>query len=308
MPNPALRRLGFSDKDRVVILHADDIGMCQATLPALDDLVQAGLLSSASTMVPCPWFPQVAAFCQAHPGVDMGVHLTTTCEYAGYRWGPLTTRDPASGLIEGDGCFHRTSAAAGEAGQVGAIRQEMEAQLARARAAGVDVTHIDSHMLTAWHPKALPAYVELARGARLPLFLLRPVPELWQGLTHDGWIPAGEQTPALGLWLGSELEAEGWPLADHVFMMPLDRPDDRVALAKQALDSLPPGITHFVLHPAVDTPELRAITSDWPSRVADHQAFTSEELRSHVRRSGVQVIGYRALGDLLRAEKGTGGS
>jgi predicted glycoside hydrolase/deacetylase ChbG (UPF0249 family) len=307
MLNPALRRLGFSDKDRVVILHADDVGMCQATLPALDDLVQAGLLSSASTMVPCPWFPQVAAFCQTHPGVDMGVHLTTTCEYTGYRWGPLTTRDPASGLMEGDGCFHRTAAAAGESGRPAAVRQEMQAQLDRARAAGVDVTHVDSHMLTAWHPKALPAYVELARGARLPLFLLRPVPEVWQRLSHDGWTLAGEETAALGLRIGSELEAEGWPLVDHVFMMPLDRPDDRVALAKQVLDALPPGITHFVLHPAVDSPELRAITPDWPSRVADYRAFTSSEWRSHVRHSGLQVMGYRALRDLLRAGEGKAG-
>jgi hypothetical protein len=64
-------------------------------------------------------------------------------------------------------------------------------------------------------------------------------------------------------------------------------------------EALPPGLTHFVLHPAVDTPELRAITPDWPSRVADYQAFSSRELREYVRRSGVQVIGYGELRDLL---------
>lgn len=30
-PNPVLRRLGFSDCDRVALIHTDDIGMCQAT-------------------------------------------------------------------------------------------------------------------------------------------------------------------------------------------------------------------------------------------------------------------------------------
>jgi len=112
---------------------------------------------------------------------------------------------------------------------------------------------------------------------------------------------------ALALQLGSELEAGGWPLLDGAFMMPLDSPDERVAHAKRALDALPPGITHFVIHPAVDSPELRAITPDWPSRVADYEAFTSEGLRRHVRRSGLQVIGYRALRDLLRAGEGTAG-
>lgn len=307
MANPALRKLGFADTDRVAILHADDVGMCQATLPALEGLLQAGLLSSAAAMVSCPWFPLLAALCRDHPGVDMGVHLTTTCEYTAYRWGPLTTRDPATGLMEGDGCFHRTAAAAGAAGRPAAIRQEVEAQLARAWAAGVDVTHVDSHMLTAWHPRALPGYVDLARRARLPLFLVRPLPERWQGLADGGWIPPGGQVAALALQLGSELEAGGWPLLDGAFMMPLDSPDERVAHAKRALDALPPGITHFVIHPAVDSPELRAITPDWPSRVADYEAFTSEGLRRHVRRSGLQVIGYRALRDLLRAGEGTAG-
>ena len=109
MTNPALRRLGFAGDDRVAIIHADDVGMCQATLPAFADLMDAGLISSAATMVPCPWFAQVAAFCRGSDAVDMGVHLTTTCEYTGYRWGPLSTRDPASGLIEGDCCFYRTA-------------------------------------------------------------------------------------------------------------------------------------------------------------------------------------------------------
>jgi predicted glycoside hydrolase/deacetylase ChbG (UPF0249 family) len=299
MTNPALRRLGFSDEDRVVILHADDVGMCQATLPALADLVDAGLLSSAATMVPCPWFPEVAAFCRGTPATDMGVHLTTTCEYTSYRWGPLSTRDPASGLMDDDGGFHHTAGAAAEFGQPAAVQREIEAQLARAKAAGIDVTHLDSHMLTAWQPKFLPGFVSLARRNRLPLCVLRPEPDAWHSLGDEGWIPAGEQMVALALDQGRVLESDGWPLIDHVFMMPLDKPEERVEMAKRALDSLPAGITHFVLHPSVDTPELRAITSDWPSRVADYHAFTSRELQAHVRRSDLHVIGYRALRDLL---------
>jgi predicted glycoside hydrolase/deacetylase ChbG (UPF0249 family) len=299
MTNPALRRLGFAGDDRVAIIHADDVGMCQATLPAFADLLDAGLISSAATMVPCPWFAEVAAFCRGSVTVDMGVHLTTTCEYTSYRWGPLSTRDSASGLMEGDGCFYRTAATAAEFGQPVAVQREMEAQLTRAMEAGIAVTHIDSHMLTAWYPKFLTGYVSLARRNRLPLFLLRPEPGAWRSLAAGGWLPAGEQIRLLALDQARDLEADGWPLIDQVFAMPLDRPDDRVELAKRALDALPPGITHFVLHPAVDTPELRAITGDWPSRVADHRAFTSRELQAHVRRSGLHVIGYRALGALL---------
>jgi hypothetical protein len=82
-------------------------------------------------------------------------------------------------------------------------------------------------------------------------------------------------------------------------MLPLDQPADRVEQAKRAFDTLPPGLTHFIIHPAQDTPELRAITPDWQSRVADYQAFTSSELRSYVEGSGLHVVGYRALRELL---------
>ena len=91
---------------------------------------------------------------------------------------------------------------------------------------------------------------------------------------------------------------------DHMAMMPLDEPAHRVETAKRLFDALPPGLSYFILHPAMDTPELRAIAPDWPNRVADYEAFTSPELRDYVRDSGIHVIGYRALRDLMRAAKG----
>ena len=91
--NPILAHLGFRPDDRVVIIHADDLGMCHATIPAVAELFDAGLVSSAATMVPCPWFPAVAAYARANPAVDIGVHATLTCEWDACRWGPLSTRE-----------------------------------------------------------------------------------------------------------------------------------------------------------------------------------------------------------------------
>ncbi|HEX2905218.1 MAG TPA: hypothetical protein VHO69_00050, partial [Phototrophicaceae bacterium] len=96
-----------------------------------------------------------------------------------------------------------------------------------------------------------------------------------------------------------ELEAQGVPLLDHVAGMPLDHSEDRVEVAKAIFDALPVGIGHLYLHPAQDTPELRALCSDWRCRVADYQAFLSPVLRDHIRNQGIQVIGYRALKDLM---------
>jgi predicted glycoside hydrolase/deacetylase ChbG (UPF0249 family) len=298
-PNPVLRKLGFSDDDRVAIIHADDIGMCQATLPAFAELVEFGLVSSGAVMVPCPWFPQAAAYCRQTPGVDVGVHLTLTSEWETYRWGPISTRDPASGLMDGEGYFHERSEQVQENGDATAAQRELEAQVSRALTAGIDVTHVDTHMGAVAHPKFFPAYLQTGLPRRLPMM----IPRLDEAGFREVGLDAGSAVFAASMI--QELEAQGLPLLDRVVGLPLEEePGDRMALVKGTLDSLPPGLTHLFSHPAVDTPELRAITPRWRSRVADFYAFSSTELRDHVRASGVQVIGYRVLRELMPAAVG----
>ena len=303
--NPALKELGYDERDRVVIIHADDIGMCQATLPALTDLLDAGLMSSAAAMVPCAWFPEVAAFCRGNRDVDMGVHLTLTCEYHGYRWGPVSTRDPASGLMDEDGYFHFGPDGVNAHAEPEAAARELAAQLDRAGRAGLDVTHIDNHQISAFHPRFLDAYTGLAMQARLPLLFLRLDVAGWQALAQAVGLAFNRETASHLADAAHALEAKGMPVADFATMLPLDKPEDRVDQARWMFEELPAGLTHFVLHPAVDTPELRAIAPDWPSRVADYEAFTSRELREFVRRLGIQILGYRELKELVR-DRGKG--
>jgi len=293
--NPVLKRLGFGNDDRVVIIHADDIGMCQATVSAYADLQEVGLVSSASTMVPCGWFPLTAAYCRQHSEADMGVHLTLTGGSDGYRWGPISTRDPASGLLDDEGYMHRQTEQAQAHGDPAAAQRECEMQVARASAAGIDVTHVDTHMGTVAHPKFAPGYVQTALKHGVPMMMLRRDEAGWRQMGFDS------ETAAVAAQLVQQLEAQGLPLLDNLFMMPLDQPSDRMELARKELGALPPGLTHFIIHPGHDTAELRAAApSNWPSRVADYQAFASAELKDWVRDSGLQVIGYRPLRDLMR--------
>jgi predicted glycoside hydrolase/deacetylase ChbG (UPF0249 family) len=293
-PNPLLKKLGFAKTDRLAIIHADDVGMCQATLTALADLFDFGLVSSAATMVPCAWFPSLAKYCREHPQADVGVHTTLNCEWTAYRWGALSTCDPASGLLDGDGYMHQGPPATYEHATPEAVQAEIQAQLQRALAAGVDVTHIDTHMGTVIHPKYAYGYVQLAVEHRLPAMIPRIDAA---GLEKMGLDPA---TAAAQAEFIQQLEEQGMPMVDAVIGMPLDQPEGQLEIAKKLLGELPAGITHFILHPAADTPELRALAPDWASRAANYRTFLSEELREFVRRAGIQVIGYRALRNLLR--------
>jgi chitin disaccharide deacetylase len=287
--NPVLRHLGFAATDRVVVIHADDIGMCQATLPAFVDLLTAGLVSSGSVMVPCPWFPQVAALLRACPTADLGLHVTLTSEWATYRWGPLTTRDPATGLLDEDGYFPRDTETLWQNIDITAAYTEMQAQVARARQAGLEFTHLDSHMFAHFEPRLLPPYVALGFAEAVPALVVR----------H--WSYSEQYAPQIARWI-RHWEDQGMPIFDHVTgSPPASWQDDRLQQAKALLDAVSPGLTCFLVHAACDTPELRAMAPDWPFRVADHAAFQSAELSNHIRQTGIQVIGYRVLRDAMRS-------
>ncbi len=266
-PNPVLRRLGFSDTDRVAIIHTDDIGMCQASIQAFADLNDAGLISSGAVMVTCPWFLAAARYAREHPKADLGVHLTLTSEWDLYRWGPISTRNPSSGLIDPQGYFYHRTEEAQEHGEPEAVQVEIEAQVARAVAAGMKATHADTHMGVLGHSKYMLGYLKMGISRRLPFMMFRMDEAAWREQGIDA------ETAHQVTQLVCVLEDLGVPLMDQIAGMPLDHPDEQLSLAKSMFDALPAGITHFIIHPSVDTPELRAITPDWPSRVANYQTF-----------------------------------
>jgi predicted glycoside hydrolase/deacetylase ChbG (UPF0249 family) len=292
-PNPVLKKLGFSNTDRLVIIHTDDIGMCQASVQAYADLWENGTISSGAIMMPCPWAAAAAEYCRAHPGVDMGIHATLTAEWDTYRWRPLSTLDPATGMVDGDGFFWRSSEEAQLHGDGEAVMAELQMQVRKALEWGVEATHMDTHMGTVAHAKFIPAYIQTAMLNRLPVMVPRGDASAYQRIGLDADTAAGVAT------FTAQLEEQGLPLVDNMVGVPLDQPVGQPALVEKLLGELPAGVTHFIIHPSVDSPELRAITPDWPSRVANYATFMSKEIKTTMKNSGIQVIGYRDLKKLM---------
>lgn len=275
-----LGKLGLSPTDRVLVVHADDVGMCQATLTAYERLLEVGLMTAASVMVPCPWFPAVADFCRKHPEVDMGVHLTLNCEWDHYRWKPLTTADPASGLLDEEGYMPRQQQVIWERAGWETVRHECEAQVSKAHHAGIDITHMDDHMLVLGHPTLLPPFMEwaLAQGQPPRVAYLDHSPQ-------NGW----EQAQQAAV---QQTEAAGMPVF-HGFGLPLDQPLGQAEMLRHILKELPVGFSLLVAHPAVDTPELRAIAPDWASRVANYETLMNHALLNEARQLGIHLMGFR---------------
>jgi hypothetical protein len=292
--NPMMEKLGFSNNDRAVIIHTDDIGMCHASVQAFKDLWQFGTITSGAVMVPCAWFPAVAQMCRENPEMDMGVHATLNSEWDVYRWRPLSTHDQASGLLDADGYFHQWHQAVYDNAKVEAVDLEVNTQIERALSAGIDVTHVDSHMGTIMSPLFIQSYIRAAASRLLPNMLPRLDAE---GI---GMMGAGEEERIAYAPIMQQLEMMGVPMVNGILGMPLEHGDDHITVAKKLFDEVPVGITHFILHPSIDTAELRAIAPDWRARVANYNAFMSDDLKQFIEQEDIKLIGYRQIRDAMR--------
>jgi hypothetical protein len=175
-----------------------------------------------------------------------------------------------------------------------AVLSEMDAQIQRSLTAGINLTHIDTHMGTVAHPNFMQGYIQLAIKYGIPAMVPRmSVEEL---IGSEG---IDEETAQMAAGVFHTLEEMGFPLIDRLSSLQLEDASDRLGQAKQALQSLKPGITHFIIHPAKNTPELRQITNSWDCRSADYETFMKDELRNFIKAEGIQMIGYKALKDLM---------
>jgi hypothetical protein len=273
-------RLGYGADDRLLIVNCDDLGSSQAANAAVYDSLRNGAGTSASLMVPCPWARGAAA---EYRGEDVGVHLTLNAEWDLYRWGPITQ---APSLLDGDGGFPRTVTDVFEHADLDEVRRECRAQVERAILWGFDVSHLDSHMGTLqMRPEFFDAYLDLADEFRLPLRLSGP-----------------ETERKIGFPFRALAAERGVVFPDHFCFISGNGVGRREPIS-QAIAGLRPGVTETFLHPAMDTPELRAMSPDWRSRVDDHGWLVDPEgLGSLAEKEGIALVGYRALRDLMRAE------
>jgi predicted glycoside hydrolase/deacetylase ChbG (UPF0249 family) len=246
-------------------------------------------------MVPCPWFPAAADLQKRVPGADLGAHLTLTSEWQHYRWRPLTSGVTGSTLLDEEGYFPRGDPEIQEKGDPDEVLAELEAQIQRALAFGIDLTHADMHMGAVAHPKFIQCYIQLISKYRLPPLIPRADEEAYRSFGVDA------ETFQMVQALTGYLDSQGIPMVDFATGLPLDDPRNQLQVAKRMFSELKPGLTHFIIHPSVDTPELRAITPDWQCRVENYRVFLSDELKQHLEREHIKLIGYREVRDAMRS-------
>lgn len=293
--SPSLpQRLGFEPNQRVAIFHADDVGMCHGANVAFEELSKDGSINCGTVMVPCPWFTEVAAMAAVNPDIDLGVHLTLTSEWKNYRWAPISTTHRSSGLIDAAGYFwHRLPMLARHVVPE-AAEAEMRAQIERALSAGIDVTHIDTHMGVALLPQLIDIYIRLGREYRLPVLLPKHLSEYISVLEFEN-ISLDEITRGL-----ARLEADGWPLVDHFRMTPGVPARDSDRAYRELIAGLPEGLTVVAVHPNISGDIEVIIPEKAHFRTEEYRLFRNAEFKEFIAVQGFHCSGFRPIRNLLR--------
>lgn len=270
-------RLGFSPEDRVLIISCDDFGLTHSSNEGVISALRNGVATCASIMVPAPWARHAAQLVTADD--DIGVHLTLNAEHDCYRFGPLTH---APSLLSGDGGFPSAIDDLWEHADPAEVRRELRTQVTRAEAWGIDVTHLAPHLSAiTLRPEFFDAYLDVAVEFQLPIRLPSTV---------------------------SASEA-GFPFrtlaADEGVLFPDFYDHDWRAGSRQrvleAIEQLSPGVTELHLQPALDTPEVRALTADAAGWIDDHQFLLEPQVREVLETANVHLIGYRELRSAMRS-------
>lgn len=283
-------RLGYPKDAKLLIVHADDLGVTHSENRASISGLEETPVNSASIMVPCPWFPEIAAYARKNKSADLGLHLTLTSEWKNYKWGPVSSRDSVSSLVNKEGYFYASVDSVVTFGTAEHVEIELRNQIKKAYQAGIDVTHLDAHMgAAASTPEFLAVYIKLGKEFRLPVLMDVRV------YTMDSSITS--------LLNEKDVIVNAIPTK-----LPEDQEKGTAQYYTQLLKHLGPGLSCLLIHLAYDDAEMQAVTIDHPEwgsawRQADYDFFAGKNSDALIKENNIVLVTWRELRDkIVRSE------
>ena len=281
-------RLGYPANSRLLIIHADDFGMMHSVNTAIEEAFENHWITSASILVPCPWFPEVAQWAKTHPEADLGIHLALNADWTSYRWPPVSSQPKVSSLLDADGYLPLTTEYVATHAKMSDVEVETHAQVDKAKAAGIRITHVDTHMGTIVSTDdLLKVYLGTAQAYKVPAMLI-----------HS---PTDRDLSRFNLGPNTIV------LDSLVEIMPGVSKAEWLAAYKKMLQPLPPGTYQLVVHLAHNDAEMQGATSDHPDwgaewRQNDLDLVRSPEFHQFLKDQGFILITWKDLSKAVPAQ------
>jgi chitin disaccharide deacetylase len=275
-------RLGYAADSKLLILHADDLGVAHSEDVASFEALDKRAVSSASIMVPCPWLTEVADYAKEHPDADLGLHLTLTSEWKTYRWGAVESKDKVPSLLGPDGTFWLDSPIVAAHDDPQEAERELRAQVDRAVAMGIRPTHLDGHMAAVFStPRLFARYVRVAHDYHLPFLAVKLFGADFSELSDQDIVVDSVVIAS------PEVKRERWK---NFYL--------------DAIKNMKPGLTEMIVHLGHDDAELEAIMVEHEAygaawRQRDFDVITGAEFQKALQDNHIVVIRWRDLQKLV---------
>ena len=288
-------KLAYPKGKRVLILHADDTGMCSEANAAVKPYLLHDQIQSASVMMPCPRAAEFVAWYKDHPQEDVGLHLTLTSEWKTYRWGPVADAQSVPGLVDPAGKMWPEVVDVVQHAGAAEVEKEIHAQIEKALAGGIHPGHLDTHMGTLYGSAGFAGvYLKTAMEYHIPAMVIEFTPPVVKRFRQQGYPITDEMVKFMSDYT--------LPKLDDFYAAPeastyAEKKQKFFALVK----SLKPGITEIIFHPSIESDSLKMITNSWQQRVWEAALFSDPEVIQFFKDEGVLFTNWKEM--MKRFEK-----
>ena len=279
-----MERMGYDADDKLLIIHADDLGVAHSVNEASIEAFEDGFISSASIMVPCPWFPHIAKYAKEHPEMCWGIHLTLTAEWEHYKWDGVSSSNEIESILTEKDFMYPLVQDVVEAYDIEEVKQEIDLQVQRAIEFGVPLTHLDTHMGTLFGDEELfKAYLELGNKYKLPVMM-----------PYNGIPPE---------WNVEELMGP-YQVGINTILMLSTTPESWDEAYAHILSQVKPGINELLVHLGKDNAELHEVMiNHWDFgatwRAEDVKVLMSDAFRQRLKDDDIHVVSWKMIRDAL---------
>ena len=289
-PQTNAEKLGFPAGQKVLLLHMDDLGMCEEANQAGRFYIENNFIRSGAVMMPCPNAEEFVEWAKDHPDADIGAHLTLTSEWKDYRWPPLTDKPEVPGLIDSEGKMWRSVPPVVMNATPGEVEMEIRAQIDKMIALGLRPSHIDTHMGTLYgSPDFVKVFLDVAQEYHIPANAIDlSNPKVAEFYRQAGY-PINEAV--IGL-----LEDYKLPKLDNFGSVPNGKTyEEKKDNFFKLVNSLEPGLTEIIFHPSVETENLKSITGSWQQRVWEAKMFADSEMLQFFDDNNIIITNWKEI-------------
>ena len=279
-------KLGYAADARLLIVHADDIGLAQSVNNATIEGFENGGITSGSIMVPCPWFIDFAEYYKNNPDLDVGIHITLTSEWDTYKFGGVSPATKIPSLLDKNGYFYPTVEEVEQFADPEEAELEIRAQIDKAIAYGIKPTHLDTHMGSVLaKPEIIQIYMKLGKEYNIPVLVPRM---LLMAMPED---------------IRDQVKKE-YVLVDNLFMLDVEGPEASWEEEYAAMiGKVGPGLNLLIVHLAHNNEEMQAVTVNHPAfgaswREKDLKYVQSQTFRDLLKENEIHLVTWKEIGAL----------